>query len=59
MSGSLAEQIPTPTVDSNRPTYDGKFIRNSNSYYSENNNAYTIVDSLGNEVDKILKVERM
>lgn len=55
MSGSLDEQIATPTIDSNRPTYDGKFIRNSNSYYSENNNAYTIVDSLGNEVDKIFK----
>lgn len=55
MSGSIASQNATPTIENNRPSEDGKYVRNSKSYYSEDGNAYTVVDKDGNYVDKVYK----
>lgn len=50
MSGNITEQDQKPTLSEYQPKKDGKLIRNSESYYSEDMKEYTIVDSQGNEV---------
>ncbi len=47
MSGSLTVPDQAPTVANNRPTSGGKYVRNESMLYSEDNNAYTVVDVLG------------
>ncbi len=49
MSGSLTVPDQAPTVAKNQPKNDSKLIRNSQMKYSDNGNAYTVVDANGND----------
>lgn len=49
LSGSITVPDQAPTLASNRPKSGEKFIRNREMQYSENDNAYTVVDASGND----------
>lgn len=53
---SGAEKVPdqAPTVSEYRPTKDGKYIRNSNTYYADDN-TYVVVDAYGREVFRVYR----
>lgn len=55
LSGS--KEVPGQfAVDAqNRPTEDGKFIRNTAAYYADGGSTYIVVDSSGREVMRIYK----
>ena len=55
MSGSISEQDQEPTISLNRPEEDGKFIRNTDSYYSDDLDTYYIVDSSGEVKDVVYR----
>ncbi|MBE6620413.1 MAG: hypothetical protein E7625_03505 [Ruminococcaceae bacterium] len=55
MSGELTVPDQAPTVSSYQPKRDDMLIRNANTYYSDNNNTYTIVDAYGREVMEIYR----
>ncbi|MBQ8292521.1 MAG: hypothetical protein IJX78_01790 [Bacilli bacterium] len=55
MSGSIAEQDQEPTLAEERPMEDGKYLKNSNCYYSEDGNTYLVVDETGKVVDMVFK----
>ncbi len=55
MSGSIAEQDPTPTLSSNRPMQDDKYVRNIDENYYDNGNSYKVIDHKGNVVNTIFK----
>lgn len=55
MSGSIAEQDQAPTVSPDRPTSNGRFIRNSAYHYSEDGNTYFVVNEKGEVVNKIFR----
>ena len=55
VSGTLTLATGAPTLAKNRPTYNGKYIRNTKELYSDGGEAYTIVDSDGNPVMTIYK----
>ncbi len=47
MSGELTIPDQAPTLSSNRPKKEGRFIRNSQMHYAEENMAYNVVTSTG------------
>lgn len=55
MSGELTEQDQKPYISSNRPTENGKLVRNTSSYYIQNNMGYQIVDSSLNVTGAVFK----
>lgn len=55
LSGSLGEQDQAPTISANRPTFNGKYIRNSSYLFSDDGNTYYVVDSRGNVVMEIYR----
>jgi len=55
MSGSLEDQVQEPTIDENRPMEEGKYVRNSSSYFADDGNTYYIVDKNGNKKQEIYK----
>ena len=55
MSGSIDEQDQAPTIAQNRPMQDGKYLRNTSCFYSEDGNTYFILDSNGNVAGKIFR----
>ena len=55
MSGELTVPDQAPTLSSRQPTKDGDYVRNSQTLYSEDGNAYTVVDGYGNEAFKVYR----
>lgn len=55
MSGSIADQDPTPTLSSYIPMQGNKYVRNIDENYYDNGNSYKIVDGSGNVVNTIYK----
>ena len=55
MSGSLEVPGPKAVEADYRPMEGGKFIRNTNSYYTDDGNTYVVVDGYGNVVMYIYK----
>lgn len=55
MSGAIDDQDQAPTIASNQPKLDNKYVRNSATYYIDNGNTWEVVDSSGNVVNKIYK----
>ncbi|MBR7116354.1 MAG: hypothetical protein IKC87_01430 [Clostridia bacterium] len=53
MSGLLTLPDAVPNSADHAPKKDGKYVRNTATYFSDNGNTYTIVDGYGNEVLKI------
>ena len=47
MSGELETPDQEPTLSAYQPSRNGQFIRNSKMQFSENGNAYTVVDAYG------------
>ncbi len=54
LSGSITVPDEAPTVAENRPMEDGKYIRNSESYYL-GNDTYIVVNTKGQEVLRIYR----
>ena len=55
MSGEIADQDQEPTISSYQPKQDGKFVRNTTSYYSSDGNTYYIVNAYGEIVNHVYK----
>ena len=55
MSGELTVPDLAPTVSEYQPKKDGDYIRNSQTLYSEDGKAYTVVDAYGNEAFTIYR----
>ncbi len=55
MSGLLTVPDQEPTLAPNRPSEDGKFVRNNEPRYADNNNTYIVVDHTGEEVMRIYR----
>ncbi|MBE7080843.1 MAG: hypothetical protein E7371_06370 [Clostridiales bacterium] len=55
MSGSLIVPDQAPIVSSYQPTKNGNLIRNSETLYSEDGQAYTVVDAYGNPAFKVFR----
>lgn len=53
MSGSITVPDQAPTIATNRPTYDGKFILNTDMIYLDNGKTYVVVDACGDEAIRI------
>ncbi len=53
---SGAEKVPdqAPTVSKHRPSKDGKYIRNSNTYFADEN-TYVVVDAHGKEIFRVYR----
>lgn len=47
MSGSINDQDQEPTLASNQPKVDGKYVKNVSYLFSEDGNTYYVVDSQG------------
>ncbi len=47
MSGALETPDQAPAISAYRPVLDGRYLRNTCTYYSESGNAYTVVDAYG------------
>ena len=55
MSGELTVPNVDPTASEYQPKKDGKYVRNSQTLYSEDGKAYTVVDAYGNEAFTIYR----
>ena len=55
MSGSIDSQDQAPTISKNRPTSDGKYVRNNVYIFSEDGNTYYVVDSYGEIAFEVYK----
>ena len=55
MSGSIESQDQAPTLAKNQPKQDGKYVRNTHSYYSNDFNTYYVVDENGEIVNQVFK----
>jgi len=55
MSGSIEPQDQKPTVADYQPMEDGKYVRNTYSYFSADGNTYYIVDGYGEVVSQVFK----
>ena len=55
MSGTIADQDQAPTVSSNQPMNDGKYIKNTSYLYSSDGNTYFVVDAYGEVVMEIYR----
>ena len=55
MSGEIGEQDQEPTVAEDRPMSDGRFVRNTSALYSEDGNAYYIVNAEGEIVNRVYR----
>ncbi len=55
MSGDITLPNQEPIIATNQPKEDGKFIRNTNAYYSPDKTTYYITDCYGEIVDVIFK----
>ena len=55
MSGVITVPDAAPTVASNQPKSDGKFVRNSAESYTDGGNTWEVMDANGNVVNKIYK----
>ncbi len=50
MSGELTTPDQAPVLSEYRPSVSGKYLRNTETLYSENGRAYTVVDAYGEKV---------
>lgn len=55
MSGSIEPQDQKPTIADYRPMEDGKYVRNTYAYFSDDGNTYYIVDGYGEVVNQVFK----
>ncbi len=55
MSGSIVVPDEAPTIAEYRPMVDGKYVKNTASYYSPSGNTYTVIDGYGNVVMRIYR----
>ena len=55
MSGSIETPDETPITANYQPMSNGKYIRNTNTYFSKDNNTYFITDAYGEIVDMVFK----
>ncbi len=55
MSGDISKQDQEPTINDNRPTSNGMFIKNSNGIYSSDKNTYFVINEKGEVVNTIYK----
>ena len=55
MSGDITLPDQKPILSDYQPKEDGKFVRNTNAYYSEEKDVYYITDAYGEIVDVIFK----
>ncbi len=55
LSGSLEVPGQYAQEASYRPMEDGKYLCNTDAYYSEDGNTYTVVDAYGNEILRIFR----
>ena len=55
MSGSIDVPDEAPTLAAYRPMIDGKYVKNTASYYSESGNTYTVLDGYGEVVMRIYR----
>lgn len=55
LSGSLTPQKDIPTIVINPPMEEGKYVRNTTALYSEEKQAYTVLNFKGEEEYKIYK----
>ena len=55
MSGDISDQDQAPSVAEDRPTDDGKYVRNTTCVYEDNGKTYCILDSDGDIVNRIYK----
>lgn len=55
LSGSLTVPGQYVTESQNRPTSNGKYVRNTAAIYLDNGNTYVVLDSNGNEAMRIHK----
>ncbi len=55
MSGSLEVPGQNITVSSYRPMESGKYLRNTDCFYTDDGNTYNVVDAYGNLVMRIYK----
>jgi hypothetical protein len=55
MSGDISDQDQKPSIAEERPKKDGLFVRNTSAIYSEDGNAYYIVNSEGEIVNRVYK----
>lgn len=55
MSGSITLPDAAPTVAEHRPVSDGKYVKNTGAYYSEDGNTYYVLDGYGNYVLSIYR----
>lgn len=53
MSGSIDAQDQKPSISSDRPIYNDKYIKNTSANYSDGGYTYNIIDSQGNTVKSI------
>ncbi len=54
LSGSLTVPDQAPTISAYRPMSDGKFIRNNEPYFADEN-TYVVVDALGREIFRVYR----
>ena len=55
MSGSIEPQDQKPTIADYQPMEDGKYVRNTYAYFSDDGNTYYIVDGYGEVVNQVFK----
>ena len=55
MSGDISDQDQKPTTADNRPTEDGKYVRNTSCVYEDGGKTYCILDTDGDIVNRIYK----
>ncbi len=55
MSGDISDQDQKPSIADERPKKDGLFVRNTSAIYSEDGNAYYIVNSEGEIVNRVYR----
>ena len=55
MSGSIEPQDQAPTLAEYRPMEDGKYVRNTYAYFSDDGNTYYIVNGYGEVVNQVFK----
>lgn len=55
MSGSIQTQSKKPTESSNKPSYNGTLLKNTNEAYADGGNSYTVLDANGNTAFTVYK----
>ncbi len=55
MSGSITLPDAAPTAAEYRPISDGRYVKNTGAYYSEDGNTYYVLDGYGNYVMSIYR----